>query len=318
MTSEQVFKVVSTVGMLCCVVILYFSYKVYRRTWDEKPEGFTGLPQIKESLLIPVVTAVLCSIYRKITKPLIEPFFMPIVKDIDDQKMRVRRADRAASETVRFSFHLLWTICSYIVLSGTDFLPEYLGGRGHVRNTLKNMPYFEQSWGVYEYTLIQIGYFSSDFFDTILFATGEDNYWQMFFHHLVTIVGLIAMSFQNHYRIGLIDLFIHSASDVLLHAAKIFSNTVYTKLAGNCFISGLIVWIYLRNICLPLVAYQAATERVYYPETAFYYYPDTVLIVFMMILSVIHLFWTQMLLAMLWKYYTKGATEDAHHRLKRD
>jgi len=92
-------------------------------------------------------------------------------------------------------FHVLWAICSYIVCRDTDFFPRYLGGHGLLKNTLYQMPYFRVSYGIHEYSLVQIGFFGGDFFDTILLAVGESNYWEMFFHHMVTLTLLIGMSF---------------------------------------------------------------------------------------------------------------------------
>jgi hypothetical protein len=151
------------------------------------------------------------------------------------------------------SFHLCSSVYCYWLIGDCDFFPPLLGGYGDTTNAFKNLPFYEPVPGLQTYCLVHIGYFLGDFVDSVAFETKEVNYWEMVTHHVLTLTLLLGMTFQNGQRGGAIVQFVHSASDVLLSLGKALSNSQYDTATGVVFVSAVLVWIYLRNIVLPLL-----------------------------------------------------------------
>lgn len=116
------------------------------------------------------------------------------------------------------------------------------------------------------------------------------DFWQMFVHHVLTLM-LISLSWVcNIHRVGSLILLVHDCADVLLEAAK---SLKYAKLQKACDIMfGLftLAWIVTRLMMFPRIIYACLfqTLQPFYPV---YFFFNSLLVMLLML----HFIWTYMI-----------------------
>lgn len=98
---------------------------------------------------------------------------------------------------------------------------------------------------IWWYYMISMSFYCSlmvsQFFDV-----KRKDFWQMFLHHIATIV-LICLSWVvNLTRIGSLVLVVHDCADILLEAAKMAKYAGYPKFFYSFFIMFTVLWIVTR------------------------------------------------------------------------
>lgn len=81
----------------------------------------------------------------------------------------------------------------------------------------------------------------SQFFDV-----KRKDFWQMFLHHISTIILICFSWVVNLTRIGSLVLLVHDCADIFLEAAKMARYGGYQKLFYSLFIVFAVVWIITR------------------------------------------------------------------------
>lgn len=135
---------------------------------------------------------------------------------------------------------------------------------------------------------------SMAFYWSLAFSHFVDNkkkdFWQMFIHHVLTLL-LIALSWVcNIHRVGSLILIVHDCADVLLEAAKTMN---YAKLQKACdILFGLftIAWIVTRLMMFPRIIY-ACIFQTQLPSFPVYFIFNSLLIG----LLILHFIWTHMI-----------------------
>lgn len=116
------------------------------------------------------------------------------------------------------------------------------------------------------------------------------DFWQMFVHHVLTLM-LISLSWVcNIHRVGSLILLVHDCADVLVEAAK---SLKYAKLQKACDIMfGLftLAWIVTRLMMFPRIIYACLfqTLQPFYPV---YFFFNSLLVMLLML----HFIWTYMI-----------------------
>lgn len=116
------------------------------------------------------------------------------------------------------------------------------------------------------------------------------DFWQMFVHHVLTLM-LISLSWVcNIHRVGSLILLVHDCADVLVEAAK---SLKYAKLQKACDIMfGLftLAWIVTRLMMFPRIIYACLfqTLQPFYPV---YFFFNSLLVILLML----HFIWTYMI-----------------------
>lgn len=124
--------------------------------------------------------------------------------------------------------------------------------------------------------------------------TKRKDFWQMFVHHIVTVL-LLTLSWASHYhRIGCLVLAIHDVADVPLEGAKLAKYANKQNIADIVFGIFALVWIYTRCYMLPkrviyYTAYAGLEKVEMYPA---YYIFNSLLCA----LQVLHIVWTYIIL----------------------
>lgn len=128
----------------------------------------------------------------------------------------------------------------------------------------------------------------SQFFDI-----KRKDFWQMFVHHIVTLLLLSLSWICNLHRVGSLVLVIHDCADIFLEAAKITKYANYQKLCDAIFAVFTIIWIITRLGFYPRVIYSSSVEapRIL-PMFPAYYIFNSLLIM----LLCLHVAWTYMIL----------------------
>lgn len=128
----------------------------------------------------------------------------------------------------------------------------------------------------------------SQFFDV-----KRKDFWQMFFHHMITLL-LISLSWMcNLHRVGSLVLLVHDCADILLEAAKLTKYANYQKACDVIFAVFTFVWIFTRLGLFPRIIYSTSVEaKRVVPMFPAYYIFNTLLI----LLLILHCVWTYMIL----------------------
>jgi len=96
-----------------------------------------------------------------------------------------------------------------------------------------------------------------DFYEHVFVRTRTNDFWEMNFHHVITISLISGMILINTIPFGCFISFLHNVSDILTTLSRVLSNTVYKKATYTCFGLAIIFWIYVRNWILPKVTYES-------------------------------------------------------------
>lgn len=128
----------------------------------------------------------------------------------------------------------------------------------------------------------------SQFFDV-----KRKDFWQMFVHHIVTLL-LMALSWVcNLHRVGSLVLVIHDCADIFLEAAKITKYAGYQKLCDGVFAVFTVVWIATRLGFYPRIIYSTSIEAPsILPMFPAYFIFNSLLI----LLLLLHIAWTYLIL----------------------
>jgi hypothetical protein len=150
----------------------------------------------------------------------------------------------------------------------------------------------------------------------IFFETKRKDFWATFLHHVITVV-LIAYSFCLGFtKIGVVIMFLHDVCDPWLEMAKL---TKYAgcELATNVlFVIFTITWIVMRVVYFPLWVIHSAVFDGYDTvmrssgSTAASFPHATLLGGMLIILWLLHVFWTYVILRIAVAAVTQGSPDD--------
>eukprot|EP00095_Tigriopus_kingsejongensis_P010686 snap_masked-scaffold261_size233860-processed-gene-1.12 protein:Tk10686 transcript:snap_masked-scaffold261_size233860-processed-gene-1.12-mRNA-1 annotation:"lag1 longevity assurance homolog 6-like" len=125
-----------------------------------------------------------------------------------------------------------------------------------------NHPHHKVSLDVWMYYMVEMSYYwsllVSQFFDV-----QRADFWEMFVHHIATIL-LLSLSWTcNFVRVGTLVLWVHDCSDVFLESAKMFRYVRMERLAHLCFYVFALSWMVTRLGLFPTwILYSVAIECV--------------------------------------------------------
>lgn len=158
---------------------------------------------------------------------------------------------------------------------------------------------------VWWYYMISMSFYwaltASQFFDV-----KRKDFWQMFVHHMVTLL-LMALSWVcNLHRVGSLVLVVHDCADIFLEAAKITKYANYQKLCDTIFAVFTVIWIVTRLGFYPRIIYSSSIEapRIL-PMFPAYYIFNSLLI----LLLVLHIAWTYCILQIAYNALKAGQME---------
>jgi len=142
----------------------------------------------------------------------------------------------------------------------------------------------------------------SQFFDV-----KRKDFWQMFIHHIATIALMSFSWICNLTRIGSLVLLVHDCADIFLEAAKMTKYAGYQKVCDVIFAIFTVVWIVTRLGIFPgWIIYNTSIEapQILPMFPAYYIFNGLLLL-----LLVLHVFWTYLILKIAYKALNAGQME---------
>lgn len=158
---------------------------------------------------------------------------------------------------------------------------------------------------IWWYYMISMAFYwsltASQFYDV-----KRKDFWQMFAHHMITIL-LMALSWVcNLHRVGSLVLLVHDCADIFLESAKLTKYAQYQKVCDTIFAIFTVVWIVTRLILYPRIIYSSSVEAPQIlPMFPAYYIFNTLLI----LLLVLHICWTYLIVQIAVKAIKSGQME---------
>lgn len=210
----------------------------------------------------------------------------------DDISLKPKRAKNGTvlkfSEVMwRFSFYLSASMYGWFVVLWDK---PYLKDTRQCLYNYPNHPVKTEEWWYYN---IELGFYIS-LIVTQFIDTKRKDFWQMFVHHIVTVLLLVLSWACNFHRIGALVLAIHDIADVPLEGAKLAKYCKKQRLADLLFAIFTLTWIYTRCYLLPTrviyyTTYEALSIIPFFP--AYYIFNGL-----LCLLQVLHLAWTWLIM----------------------
>ena len=133
------------------------------------------------------------------------------------------------------------------------------------------------------------------------------DFWQMLLHHIATIT-LISFSWvSNKVRVGMLVVVLHDMADIALEIAKMCLYANFQKTSTTMYKVFAVTWIITRLYIFPkYVIYSTMYEL---PEIIGIAPADIFMIAFLIVLQILHVFWTYFLIKGILNFKKKGTVE---------
>ena len=125
------------------------------------------------------------------------------------------------------------------------------------------MVFGETPPGIHCYIFITYGYHVQDFIRH-LFVPRDNDWREMFLHHLCAVALYPGFLFGNIMGIGVFLAWLHDIADVPCNLCRMFLQMKWEKMTFLFYVTLMTLWAYTRLYILPWCIYIIFTE-VYYP-----------------------------------------------------
>ncbi|KAL8177485.1 UNVERIFIED_CONTAM: hypothetical protein K2H54_008485 [Gekko kuhli] len=160
---------------------------------------------------------------------------------------------------------------------------------------------------IYVYYITQLSFYIS-LVITLPFDVKRKDQKMQIIHHVATIF-LISFSYcANYIRIGTLVIIIHDVSDCIQEPAKMFHYLKRHKIRDTLFIVFSVVFLFSRLVIFPnKVLYNTYYYymELYQPFLGYYLMNGS-----LMILQLLHIFWSYLIVRMLCRFFFCGTMED--------
>lgn len=203
----------------------------------------------------------------------------------------------------------LWRLLFYASMSiyGWAFV---LWDKPYLKNPMlslenyPNHPISNEEWWYYN---IELAFYFS-LIITQFIDTKRKDFWQMFVHHIVTILLLSLSWICGFHRIGSLVLAIHDVADVPLEGAKLAKYCKAQRLADLVFAIFTVTWLYTRCWLLPTkvlyyTTYKALDIIPFFP--AYYVFNGL-----LCLLQLLHFAWTVLIMRMVYDALKNDGMRD--------
>ncbi|XP_052791406.1 ceramide synthase 5-like isoform X2 [Mya arenaria] len=200
----------------------------------------------------------------------------------------------------RFTYYFGIWIYGLLVLYDKEYLWDN-------RKCWENFPHQDVTPGIFWYYIIELGFYLSLMFSQFLDVKRKD-FFEMFLHHIATVL-LLSFSYMGNYlRVGTLVLLIHDCADFWVEAAKLAKYAKAHRLCDILFAVFAIVWFITRLLLYPLKILKASwilsVEIVgFFPSLYFFNG-------WLCILLVLHFYWFSLICRVAYDALTKSSEVD--------
>ncbi|NXU48489.1 CERS6 synthase, partial [Turnix velox] len=159
------------------------------------------------------------------------------------------------------------------------------------------------------YYIVELSFYWSLMFSQFIDIKRKD-FGVMFTHHIVAVTLLTFSYVTNLTRVGTLTLCLHDASDIVLEAAKMANYCKCQKLSDLLFLTFAIIFIVSRLGIYPLWILNTTLFELY--EALGNFPALWVFNVLLVILQILHCFWSYLIIKAAYKAISKG-NQRQHH-----
>lgn len=166
--------------------------------------------------------------------------------------------------------------------------------------------------------LVELGFYTQAVPMLFLWETRRKDWLETFAHHVVTIALIGYSYYLNITRVGILVLACHEANDFFMEVAKM----AHYAQCPRWFVSGMLFsfvasWFATRVFAFPLLVIRSTLTETYF--FANYHGVSiephyTILNAFLMFLYALHLYWTYLILRIVWREVRHGDAEDVREK----
>lgn len=220
--------------------------------------------------------------------------------------LRLRKAQNKPSTLTKFcecSWRCLYYIFSFVYGLMVLWDKPWLW---NINECWTNFPHQSVTSDLWWYYMISMSFYWSLSFSQF-FDVKRKDFWQMFIHHIATIVLMCLSWVVNVFRIGTLVLVVHDSADILLESAKMAKYSGYQKVCDVIFAIFTLVWIITRIGIYPLwiIKNTSIDAPKIVPMFPAYYIFNGLLI----LLLLLHIFWTYLILKIAYHALNAGQME---------
>lgn len=167
----------------------------------------------------------------------------------------------------------------------------------------KGYPNHEEDVSVRIYYMAELGFYWSLFASQFSDIKRKD-FWQMFVHHVATILLLSISWVFNYFRIGAIIACLHDSADIFLEGAKMAHYAKFERTSMVILVMFIAVWIFSRLYIYPFwVLHSVIYHHQAIIGTSLPYFLLTSLLI---LLQVLHVIWTYFILKVVLEAVSQG------------
>lgn len=212
---------------------------------------------------------------------------------------RTTALERFTESAWRFTYYSAIFFYGLAVLSNKDWFWK-------ISDCWLNYPYQNLTLDVWFYYMFSLAFYWSVCFSQF-FDVKRKDFWQMFTHHIATIM-LMSISFViGIYRIGSLVIIVHDCSDMFLEIMKMAKYVKNQRLLDASFVVFTLVWVVMRLGVYPFwIMPRTIIDPVSMNGPFLVYY---VLNVLLIILLILNLYWTYLIMTVLLKAVKFGRSD---------
>ncbi|XP_063148310.1 ceramide synthase 6 [Candoia aspera] len=257
--------------------------------------------------------AILEKVFTAITKHPDEKRLEGLSKQLDwdvrsIQRWFRQRRNQEKPSTLRKFCESLWkfTFHLYIFTYGSRLLIK-TPWLWNTKQCWVGYPYQPLMPEIHYYYILELSFYWSLMFSQFIDIRRKD-FNIMFTHHIVAVMLLTISYVVNFTRVGSLTLGFHDISDVVLEAAKMANYCKFQKLCDFLFLIFAIIFIITRLGIYPLWILNTVLFEL--PEIVGGFPALSIFVILLLILQVLHCFWSYLIIKAAYKAILKGKAKD--------
>ncbi|CAB3400978.1 unnamed protein product [Caenorhabditis bovis] len=288
--------------------------------WEDlqnKTDPNGGIYPTTNHLTMTLLTGVSLIIYRLIFENYI---FIPLAYFLSRKNQpetrqeildREKKYSRMAECAMRCHYYLLsFSIGLYLVSHESHW--------NDMKECWRNWPFHPIPKAIAWYYWIQGGFYMSLIFGILFLDAKRSDFFQMLFHHCITLILINVSYVMNMVRVGTLVLVSHDAVDILIDLGKLFRYEGWDNALAVTFLAVLSVWVMTRLIYYPFwimhsVWFDApALIQTDYSWINFSQQPiaPRLIMILLSALLILNLFWAYILFKIAYDSINEGVLDD--------